>query len=131
MFALGLAAALPLLCLLEYFGVLSKRIFVSAFAAYSAAILCLICFSNAAVSMFFAGLLYFALAIFGTVRQISIKKQDKAIAVSDFESGKGRIMLDGQVYYAVSSEKDGIKSGEVVLASAVCGNIFAVMRKIG
>ena len=129
MFSLGLAAALPILCLLWYFGVLSKRSFASAFAAYGSAIICLVCFSNAAASMFFAGLLYFAVRLFFTVGQSSVKKQAKAIAVSDFENGKGRIMLDGQVYYAVSSAKDSIKSGEVLLASAVYGNAFAVMRK--
>ena len=130
MFSFGLIGALPILCALKYFGVLSEQAFRSAFAAYSAAILCLVIFSNAAICMFFAGLLYFAVVIFGTVRQKSTKRPDKAIAVSDFENGKGRIMIDGQVFFAVSSAKDDIKNGEVLLASAVYGDVFAVIRKI-
>lgn len=130
MFSFGLVAALPVLCVFRYFGVLSEQVFRSAFAAYSAAILCLVVFSNAALSMFFAGLLYFAMMLFGSVRQKSMKRTDKAIAVSDFENGKGKIMLDGHVFFAVSSAEEDIKNGEVLLASAVYGDVFAVIRKI-
>ncbi len=130
MFSFGLVAALPVLCVFRYFGVLSEQVFRSAFAAYSAAILCLVVFSNAALSMFFAGLLYFAMMLFGSVRQKNMKRTDKAIAVSDFENGKGKIMLDGRVFFAVSSAEEDIKNGEVLLASAVYGDVFAVIRKI-
>lgn len=130
MFSFGLVAALPVLCVFRYFGVLSEPVFRSAFAAYSAAIFCLVVFSNAALSMFFAGLLYFAMMIFGTLRQKSMKKTDKAIALNDFENGKGKIMLDGCVFTAVSSGKEDIKCGEILLASAAYGGVFAVIRKI-